>query len=403
MKKIICIMLFLVSIFAFSIVVNAHQAVDVYINGELLETEQPAIVYQDRTMVPLRAICEKLNCNVEWDDYTNTALIENEITMVAAQIDNYTLTKKDRRLSGGDARTIAIDVPPLIINERTLIPARAISESLNAKVEWNGTSKRVDIIMEYDWIDDYSEDMAIVSKNGKKGYINKSGSEIIPLKYDLAYPFKEGLAQVSVHSGYTYNCGYINKAGNEVIPLKYSSASWWFQNGTAVVGKDNKKFVIDKNGNIVLDLSTMYDGVEPFSEGLAWVSKNYKCGYIDMSGKEVIPMIYDYVWGDTRDIRRNFENGIAPARISGKHGCIDADGNEIIPIIHEASGAVSENVVCMKLNGKWAYYDIWGNQITAYIFDEASEFDNGLATVYLNSEMITIDKETLYENQSIKP
>lgn len=66
---------------------------------------------------------------------------------------------------------------------------------------------------------------------------------------------------------------------------------------------------------------------------------------------------------------------------------------------YEASGAVSENVVCMK----WAYYDIWGNQITAYIFDEAYEFDNGLATVYLNGEMITIDKETLYNNQSIKP
>lgn len=114
-------------------------------------------------------------------------------------------------------------------------------------------------------------------------------------------------------------------------------------------------------------------------------------------------MIYDYVWGDTREMRRHFENGIAPARISGKHGYIDIDGNEIIPIIHEASGAVAEDVVCMKLNGKWAYYDIFGNQITAYIFDEASEFDNGLATVYLNGDMITIDKETLYENQSIKP
>lgn len=396
-------MLTVISIFSFSIIVNAHQTVDVYINGELLETDQPAIIYQDRTMVPLRAICEKLNCTVEWNNYTNTALIENEITMVAAQIDNYTLTKKDRRISGGEARAIVIDVPPLIINERTLVPARAISESLNAKVEWNGQSKRVDITMEYDWIDDYSEDMAIVSKNGKKGYIDKSGKVIIPLKYDLAYPFREGMAQVSTHDGSVYHCGYINKSGKEIIPLKYTSASWWFQDGTAVVGEGSKKFVIDKSGKVVLDLSTKYDGVEPFSEGLAWVSKNYKCGYIGQSGKEIIPLKYDYVWGDTRDIRRNFENGIAPARISGKHGYIDLDGNEIIPIIHEASGAVSEDVVCMKLNGKWAYYDIEGNQITAYVFDDATEFENGYATVSLNGTTITIDKETLHENQSIKP
>lgn len=449
MKKIISILLFVISIFSFSIIVNAHQTVDVYINGELLETDQPAIIYQDRTMVPLRAICEKLNCTVEWNDYTNTALIENEITMVAAQIDNYTLTKKDRRVENGKSRNITIDVPPIIMNGRTLVPARAIAESLNATVEWNGTYNRVDITMEYDYISDYCNGYALVNKDGKNGVINKSGTIIIPLKYDYITRyvdgiFFEGYAAVGVYDdegnttfGFADECGkivipikysyvgrfsngiasvalrnsegmyregLIDSKGKVILPIEYNSVAWSGEENVAIVDKNGKEYIINRSGKKIADLPNKnYDGFSAFNEGRAWVSKDYKCGYIDVSGKEVIPMIYDYVWGDTRDLRRNFENGVAPARISGKHGYIDVDGNEIIPIIHEASGAVSEDVVCLKLNGKWAYYDIWGNQITAYIFDEASEFDNGLATVSLNGALITIDKETLYENQSIKP
>lgn len=37
-----------------------------------------------------------------------------------------------------------------------------------------------------------------------------------------------------------------------------------------------------------------------------------------------------------------------------------------------------------------------------FTFDDASDFENGLADILLGSEWITIDKETLYENQSIK-
>lgn len=448
-KKFLSLLICIIAVISLSCVVNAEETVSVYVNGEFLETDQPAIIYQDRTMVPLRAICEKLNCTVDWDGNSNTALIENGITMVAAQINNYTLTKKDRRVENGESRNITIDVPPMIMNGRTLVPARAIAESLNAKVEWNGAYNRVDITMEYDYISDYKDGYSVVSKDKKQGIIDKNGEIIVPVQYDNIHYYSngifiEGYASVGIiNDNGSYSFGYVNEKGQVSIPLKYSevtpfshgvacvsirnsdgsfrsglidhegkillpfeynSIAWSGEEELAIVDKNGTEYIVNSYGQKIADLpSKNYDGFTAFSEGLAWVSKDYKCGYIDVSGKEVIPMIYDYVWGDTRDLRRNFENGVAPARISGKHGYIDVDGNEIIPIIHEASGAVSEDVVCLKLNGKWAYYDIWGNQITAYIFDEASEFDNGLATVSLNGALITIDKETLYENQSIKP
>lgn len=54
-------------------------------------------------------------------------------------------------------------------------------------------------------------------KNGKYGYIDNSGKNIIRPKYDEAAYFNDGLAKVKLNGKY----GFINKTGIEVIPLKY--------------------------------------------------------------------------------------------------------------------------------------------------------------------------------------
>ena len=56
--------------------------------------------------------------------------------------------------------------------------------------------------------------------NGKWGFINEKGEEIISYKYDHALDFQEGLAAVKMGSKY----GYINMSGAIVIPLKYDAA-----------------------------------------------------------------------------------------------------------------------------------------------------------------------------------
>ena len=48
----------------------------------------------------------------------------------------------------------------------------------------------------YDCVCDFEEGLAAVCLNGKWGFIDKTGKEVIPLKYDFAYGFFGGLAQV---------------------------------------------------------------------------------------------------------------------------------------------------------------------------------------------------------------
>jgi hypothetical protein len=100
---------------------------------------------------------------------------------------------------------------------------------------------------------------------GTWGFINKTGKEIVPLKYHSIQPFSEGLALVAIKVGNksveddddeeevdnsTYKYGYINKAGVVVIPLKFDEAGR-FKKGRAEVTLKGRSFYIDKTGKEV--------------------------------------------------------------------------------------------------------------------------------------------------------
>ena len=139
-------------------------------------------------------------------------------------------------------------------------------------------------------------------KNGKWGFLNGSGSFVIPPQFDWVSHFSEGLAAVMVGRKF----GFIDETGAFVIKAQYSEAGD-FSEGLARVkvggenirptgstltkGSDNKWQFIDKSGNIVFKIKA--DEVGDFSEGLASAriikSKRYlRCGYLDRQGQWVI-------------------------------------------------------------------------------------------------------------------
>ena len=135
MKKILSILVFvLVLTCAFSVFAD-YKTVEVYVNGELLVSDSPAILVNSRTMVPLRAISEKLGCDVSWEGATQTAEIKNSKTAVYVTIGSDVMVKKS--LAENKNENIKIDAPAMLYKSRTLIPLRAVSEALDAKVDWD--------------------------------------------------------------------------------------------------------------------------------------------------------------------------------------------------------------------------------------------------------------------------
>ena len=165
-------------------------------------------------------------------------------------------------------------------------------------------------------------------------------------------------------------------------PLKYDNAGDYFSEGLAVVELNGKYGFIDKSGKVVIPIK--YDDAWSFSEGLAEVSLNWKYGFIDKSGKVIIPIKYDYAW--------SFSEGLAKVTLNWKYGFIDKSGKVIIPIKYDDAWAFSEGLAKVKLNGKWGFIDKTGKVVIPIKYDYAWNFSEGLAEVKLNGKIFFINK-----------
>jgi hypothetical protein len=148
-------------------------------------------------------------------------------------------------------------------------------------------------------------------RNGKWGYQNvEDWQVVIPLKYDYASDFSEGLAAVELNGKW----GAIDKTDKVVIPLMYEYVGY-FSEGLAVVQLGGKRGHIDKTGKVVIPIE--YIRVSNFSEGLAAVTREafeWKYVYIDKTGQTVFATKYEWV--------REFSDGFAMVKFNEKYGYI---------------------------------------------------------------------------------
>ncbi len=111
------------------------QTITVKVDGKAVEFDQPPVLENDRTLVPLRAIFEALGATVEWEDATQTVKASKGDIAISLQIGS-----KDMFVNG---TTKVLDVPAKLLNSRTLVPVRAISEAFGCKVDWEDATQTV--------------------------------------------------------------------------------------------------------------------------------------------------------------------------------------------------------------------------------------------------------------------
>lgn len=118
--------------------VLAHPPITVFVDGNQLSFDQPPVIIEDRTLVPMRGIFQALGCSIVWSEPTQT------VTAIDGT-DVLTLKIGDRGLYKNGELIYTMPVPAQIINDRTLVPIRAVSEALGAQVAWDGTDYIVEI------------------------------------------------------------------------------------------------------------------------------------------------------------------------------------------------------------------------------------------------------------------
>ena len=133
--------------------------ISVVLNGNTLEFDQPPVILNDRVLVPLRKIFEELGATVDYQSSIDNTPGHNnaELKFISAKTDSTEL--KLNLTWQGDWQYITYEngapkesgylteeagyVPPVILNDRTLVPVRFVSETLGASVDWNGDTKTV--------------------------------------------------------------------------------------------------------------------------------------------------------------------------------------------------------------------------------------------------------------------
>jgi len=112
---------------------------NVTVNGRRLTfTDQHPVILQDRVLVPLRDVFEYLGFEVVWNPRTQIVTMTNRRFEIIVTIGSYSF------IVNGEQRSL--DAPAQIINDRTMLPIRAILESADFIVSWNNSSRTVEIL-----------------------------------------------------------------------------------------------------------------------------------------------------------------------------------------------------------------------------------------------------------------
>lgn len=124
--------------------VFADDDISVVLNGENVEFDNAKpVIYEDRTLIPIRAVFEQIDCYVDWDSANHMAVIGNEEKIIFIPINSNVMEVYD--IDKDEDTEISLDVSAMIIDESTMIPLRAVGEALGAKVDWNQKTQTVSI------------------------------------------------------------------------------------------------------------------------------------------------------------------------------------------------------------------------------------------------------------------
>lgn len=271
-----------------------------------------------------------------------------------------------------------------------------------------------------------SENRIRVKKNGKYGFTDLDGKQVIDFLYDEAEDFSEGIARVygaypspdkeseendddwyffidengklaidrffgdvsSFKDGVAKFSGdptvFVDREGKEIFKTEnYEVGN--FDNGIAIAiskdtSKENRSYLMNKKGKI---FSKAYHQIEDFHEDLAIVSvmdEQYRLfyGVIDRSGKEIVEPKYSHIG--------SFSEGLAlVSNNNEKYGYINKKGRVVIPLKYKQGSDFSDGVAVVGNGKKFGVIDTEGNKVVEFLYEEITDFSEGYAFVKSNT------------------
>lgn len=196
------------------------------------------------------------------------------------------------------------------------------------KIYFINLSKEIEKEIDYENFGEESNEIIMVLKDGKIGYINDEGDQIVQLLYDG---------------------GFKSKKDKEFFQVKLK----------------DKWLLLDMKGKPYKELE--YDDIGEYEDGRILVLKGDHFGYIDKNGKLIIPLIYNY--------GENFKDGLAVVSNDEGTGVINSEGDIIIPLNNEEV-IIEGDYIYIKKENKYGLFTKNGKEILEPKYDKLGKVDD---------------------------
>lgn len=214
------------------------------VNGENIQSDMPPIIFNNSSVVPARAVFEKLGAKVEWDAKKAQVKVAREETTVLIKINSV------NAVVNGAARQMP--VAPKIVNNRTMIPVRFVAETLGMKVDWNAAQRLIKINLPDFNINNIKSSMngstlrITVSSDSKIGdYSTLEVNDYPRLAVDIKNAvLKTDTGSIDVNSNYVYRVRASSSGDDPGVTRVVADMRQWTKY-SVTLSQDKKQLFID--------------------------------------------------------------------------------------------------------------------------------------------------------------
>lgn len=116
----------------------AAKEVKIEIDGKaMVPKDMPAVIIDGRTMLPMRQIAQELGCEVNWNEAAKQIYVMRGSDIIVFAVDSKTGYENGQEFT--------MDVPATIVNDRTMLPVRALADALHLNIKWDDPNRIVSI------------------------------------------------------------------------------------------------------------------------------------------------------------------------------------------------------------------------------------------------------------------
>lgn len=116
----------------------AAKEVKIEVDGKaMVPKDMPAVIIDGRTMLPMRQIAQELGCEVNWNEAAKQIYVMRGSDIIVFTVDSKTGYENGKEFT--------MDVPATIVNDRTMLPVRALADALHLNIKWDDPNRIVSI------------------------------------------------------------------------------------------------------------------------------------------------------------------------------------------------------------------------------------------------------------------